>query len=214
MAAPGALQWVTEYTGRTLTFTRPSADSPWERCVVDQHAYIREKLSMALVEEMRKHCALSGANRARNTRLLTPEGCEAYRSMVGALMWGVQTNPELGETASELAGGLQCPTAADAVLLADTVEHLNKDPGSIVLHRLVGARLDVLSHSDSSLITEARRRKAAIASSTASAPSTLPDEKGLESGETSRSGQSGANRMSPDANSTASVSTSSVLPTL
>ena len=151
-AEPDALTWTTEYTGRTLTFTRSRAGQPWEKCTVDQHAYIRDKLGPAQANAVRKHVdGCRGSGKTRTARLLTPEGCETYRSVVGALMWAIQTNPEVGETASELAGGLQCPTAADAVLLATTIEHLHNDPGSIVLHRLFGARLDVLSYSDSSL---------------------------------------------------------------
>ena len=51
----------------------------------------------------------------------------------------------------ELPGGLQCPTAADETFLVKTLEHMHADPGSIVLHRLVGSRLDILSFADSSL---------------------------------------------------------------
>ena len=151
-AIAGALSWTTEYTGRTLTFTRSRADQPWEKVTIEQHAYIRDKLGPTQITEMKtrlNECRRGAASRA--DRLLTPAGCENYRSLVGALMWAVQTNPELGETASELAGGLQCPTAADATFLVKTLEHLHTDPGSIILHRLFGSRLDVLSFADSSL---------------------------------------------------------------
>ena len=151
-ASVDALTWTTEYTGRTLTFTRSRADQPWEKCTIEQHAYIRDKLGPAQVSDMRKCLDASrGSAKFRADRLLTPAGCETYRSLVGALMWAVQTNPEVGETASELAGGLQCPTAADATFLVKTLEHMHADPGSIVLHRLFGSRLDVLSFADSSL---------------------------------------------------------------
>ena len=74
-ASVDALTWTTEYTGRTLTFTRSRADQPWEKCTIEQHAYIRDKLGPAQVSDMRKCLDASrGSAKSRADRLLTPAG--------------------------------------------------------------------------------------------------------------------------------------------